>query len=298
MPTRVRVIAGELKGQRAGRAARLEGAADLRPRPRGDLLGARRAGRGRPRPRPLLRHRGAGDRGALARRRRGGPGRPRHPRRRSATSSGSASASGPSWSAPTSGAGWRRVPRTPAARRFDLVFVDAPYRLADRVAQELDTHLPRASRRGRAGGRRERRPPAAADRLARAAAPAPLRRRRRLHLRRGRASERAQNGTVVCPGSYDPVTNGHLDIITRTSERLRAGRRRRRQQPGPQGEDALHRRGAQGVHRGGDRRPAQRRGADLRQPAGRVRPRTTTPRRSSRACGRSPTSSTSSRWRS
>jgi 16S rRNA (guanine966-N2)-methyltransferase len=31
-------------------------------------------------------------------------------------------------------------PRTP---RFDLVFVDAPYRLADRVAQDLDTHLPR-----------------------------------------------------------------------------------------------------------------------------------------------------------
>jgi pantetheine-phosphate adenylyltransferase len=26
-----------------------------------------------------------------------------------------------------------------------------------------------------------------------------------------------KNGTVVCPGSYDPVTNGHLDIITRTS---------------------------------------------------------------------------------
>ncbi len=28
------------------------------------------------------------------------------------------------------------------ARRFDLVFVDAPYRLADRVGQALDTHLP------------------------------------------------------------------------------------------------------------------------------------------------------------
>jgi 16S rRNA (guanine966-N2)-methyltransferase len=27
--------------------------------------------------------------------------------------------------------------------RFDLVFVDAPYKLADRVAQDLDTHLPR-----------------------------------------------------------------------------------------------------------------------------------------------------------
>ena len=27
-----------------------------------------------------------------------------------------------------------------------------------------------------------------------------------------------RNGTVVCPGSYDPVTNGHVDIITRTSQ--------------------------------------------------------------------------------
>jgi ATP-dependent DNA helicase RecG len=62
-----------------GRAARLEGAPDLRPGPRGDLLRARRAGRGSPRPRPLLRHRGAGDRGALARRRAGRPGRSRHP---------------------------------------------------------------------------------------------------------------------------------------------------------------------------------------------------------------------------
>jgi 16S rRNA (guanine966-N2)-methyltransferase len=31
----------------------------------------------------------------------------------------------------------------PAAQRFDLVFLDAPYRLADRVGQELNTHLPR-----------------------------------------------------------------------------------------------------------------------------------------------------------
>lgn len=30
----------------------------------------------------------------------------------------------------------------PEAPRFDLVFVDAPYRLADRVGRELDTHLP------------------------------------------------------------------------------------------------------------------------------------------------------------
>src|SRR5262249_5216457 len=52
--------------------------------------------------------------------------------------------------------------------------------------------------------------------LAGAAAPAPLRRRRRLDLR-GAATMSERNGTVVCPGTYDPVTNGHLDIITRTS---------------------------------------------------------------------------------
>jgi len=38
------------------------------------------------------------------------------------------------WLASRSGAG--------DAARYDLVFVDAPYRLADRVGQELDTHLP------------------------------------------------------------------------------------------------------------------------------------------------------------
>jgi len=31
---------------------------------------------------------------------------------------------------------------------FDLVFIDAPYRLADRVGQELDTHLPRLLNEG------------------------------------------------------------------------------------------------------------------------------------------------------
>jgi 16S rRNA (guanine(966)-N(2))-methyltransferase RsmD len=34
------------------------------------------------------------------------------------------------------------VSSAPAAGKFDLVFVDAPYRLADRVAQDLNTHLP------------------------------------------------------------------------------------------------------------------------------------------------------------
>jgi len=32
--------------------------------------------------------------------------------------------------------------KDPGRPRFDLVFVDAPYKLADRVAAEIDTHLP------------------------------------------------------------------------------------------------------------------------------------------------------------
>ena len=60
----------------------------------------------RPGPRPLLRHRRARDRGALARRRRGDPRRPRHPARPSATSSALAWATAPSWSAPMSAAGF------------------------------------------------------------------------------------------------------------------------------------------------------------------------------------------------
>jgi 16S rRNA (guanine966-N2)-methyltransferase len=35
-----------------------------------------------------------------------------------------------------------QVSSTSAAGKFDLVFVDAPYKLADRVAQDLNTHLP------------------------------------------------------------------------------------------------------------------------------------------------------------
>jgi len=34
------------------------------------------------------------------------------------------------------------VSSTSFAGKFDLVFVDAPYKLADRVAQDLNTHLP------------------------------------------------------------------------------------------------------------------------------------------------------------
>ena len=36
-----------------------------------------------------------------------------------------------------------QVSGDPTAGKFDLVFVDAPYRLADRVVQDLNIHLPR-----------------------------------------------------------------------------------------------------------------------------------------------------------
>jgi 16S rRNA (guanine(966)-N(2))-methyltransferase RsmD len=37
---------------------------------------------------------------------------------------------------------WLEVADRPNGGRFDLVFVDAPYKLADLVARQLDTHLP------------------------------------------------------------------------------------------------------------------------------------------------------------
>lgn len=35
-----------------------------------------------------------------------------------------------------------QVSTAPAVGKFDLVFVDAPYKLADRVSEDLNTHLP------------------------------------------------------------------------------------------------------------------------------------------------------------
>ena len=152
----------------------------------------------------------------------------------------------------------------------------------------------------RAGGRSSRAAPAGRCGSTRCerAAPAPLRRRRRLHLRGGRRDERAQTApssaraattrsptatstsSPAPPSVFERVVVGVVNNPVRKEKTLFTAEER------------------QALHRGGDRRPRQRRGADLLQPAGRVRPRTTAPRRSSRACGRSPTSSTSSRWRS
>ena len=41
--------------------------------------------------------------------------------------------------------------------------------------------------------------------------------------------------TAIYPGTYDPVTNGHVDVISRAARDLRPRRRRRRREPAPQG---------------------------------------------------------------
>ena len=292
----MRVIAGELKGQRlvAPRGWKVRPTSDRVREAIFSALGERVERR--PRPRPLLRHRRAGDRGALARRRARRSWSTATPGRRSATSSASASASGPSWSAPTSGAGWRHGRRGAEAPRFDLVFVDAPYRLADRVGQELDTHLPRLlAEGGRAIVESGARRPLRIDSL-RAAAPAPLRRRRRLLLRGGGRDERARTApssaraattrsptatstsSPAPPHVFERVVVGVVNNPIRKEKTLFTAEERR----------AFIEEATADL--------ANVEVADLLQPAGRVRPRTTARRRSSRACGRSPTSSTSSRW--
>ena len=85
------------------------------------------------------------------------------------------------------------------------------------MAQDLDTHLPGLL----AAGGRASSSAAPAGRCGSTRSSA-LRQRRygaadvSIYGEAADVSER--NGTVVCPGSYDPVTNGHLDIITRTSQ--------------------------------------------------------------------------------
>ena len=118
----------------------------------------------------------------------------------------------------------RRCSRSPRLSRFDIVFADPPYELATAtVSAQM-----RAARRATAGstGRADRGraiPPDAAAGLAGC---------------RLRDLERAYGETIVyfaaleekpgepgrwtmtravCPGSFDPVTHGHLDVIGRTA---------------------------------------------------------------------------------
>ena len=99
-------------------------------------------------------------------------------------------------------------------RQYDLVFLDPPYRRAAELgARALGRCCRRCSRRGRWwSARADRRAPLEltdpAHRrtpLRRHPDPHPCRLTRPPHI-------------AVCPGSYDPITNGHLDVITRAAE--------------------------------------------------------------------------------
>ena len=63
--------------------------------------------------------------------------------------------------------------------------------------------------------------------------------------------------TAIYPGTYDPVTNGHVDVISRAGADLRPRRRRRRRQPAPQ-DAALRGRRARRADQGGARRDRRR----------------------------------------
>ena len=95
---------------------------------------------------------------------------------------------------------------------FDLVFCDPPYDAAARIAQPLAELLPRvAAAQALIVTESSKRNPLAARPAA----------RRRADLRRHPDRDPPwpleNGGTAVCPGSYDPVTMGHLDIIGRVA---------------------------------------------------------------------------------
>ena len=134
--------------------------------------------------------------------------------------------------------------RRPPAAPYDVVFLDPPYPLDDdgvgsgpRAAGRPATGWSRArwssssgrraapSRPGRTGftdvrGQALRRDHALVRSRRRPAARRPATARARSSLMR----------RAVCPGSFDPVTNGHLDIVEPGVRALRRGRRRGRRQ--------------------------------------------------------------------
>ena len=189
----------------------------LGPGARGAVLEPRPRGPGRPRARPLRGDRGDGDRGAVARRRARRLRRSRVPRRRRPSTT--------TWT----GRGWRTGP--PSSRRTSSAFVaDAPRPTARSIwscSTRPTTSTPPSWRASSPSWRPEGSPTRAwtvvltqgrqefhachSSTLGRREA-APLRRQPR-HLVPGGF----MGLTALCPGTFDPVTNGHLDIIGRTS---------------------------------------------------------------------------------
>jgi hypothetical protein len=118
----------------------------------------------------------------------------------------------------------RRIRR--AADAYDLVLLDPPYRDAPALGRELSQALPAVlAPAARVVTESDRRSPLQLDLPGRSRAP--LRRHPDSHPPTWHLIPRI----AVCPGSYDPITNGHLDVIARASQPVRRGGGRRRQHP-------------------------------------------------------------------
>ena len=204
----------------------------------------RRARRRSPRPRPVRRHGSDGARGAVPR----GAGRcvfvEADPARRGRAARATSQASGlRSDRARVVLADYRTGPADPpgrARRRFDLLFVDPPYRMLPEVEVTLAPLLPALLADGRGGGHRG----SARSARGRWGSTSVFDRRygdTAVTMVRGGSGVRVK--TALCPGTYDPVTVGHLDIIARCSAHVRRGGGGGGRRLLPQ-VAALHRRGA------------------------------------------------------
>ena len=107
----------------------------------------------------------------------------------------------------------RRVLRNAHARgaAYDLIFLDPPYRQAERWAAELSVLRRVLAPGGRVSAR--------ATGAHRSTSSSPLVDERRYGDTLIRIHTHAPDPRIaVCPGSYDPITFGHLDVISRPSE--------------------------------------------------------------------------------
>ena len=291
----VRVIAGSLGGRRLRAPRGSDHAADRRARARGAVLDARNRRRGA-RARPLRRHRRARDRGALARRRERHVRRARRARARGAARQPVALGLGEDRAEVRArgGAGGARGGHASAKRHTIWCSSTLPTRWPGELREALSARsCPRCS------------PPARASSIE-------TDRRAPLELGLELARESDATATLASqsiatheqlrpapspsvPGSYDPITNGHVDVIRARREPLRRGRRRRRRPLRAQERGAVRDRRA---GRASSRRawPTWRASASSRsRRSSSTSPAASARARSSRDCARSPTSSTSSR---
>jgi pantetheine-phosphate adenylyltransferase/16S rRNA (guanine(966)-N(2))-methyltransferase RsmD len=100
-----------------------------------------------------------------------------------------------------------------AGETYDLVFLDPPYRLAAGLGPQLaQALLPVLAPGARVVGESDRRTPLDLPGLR-----TTFERRYGDTLLRIHTALTDEKRIAVCPGSYDPITNGHLDIIGRTA---------------------------------------------------------------------------------